>query len=375
MASETAKKVIDIYPSKPTKRILVTLADIMLTFIASVFIFEVAAKPILQATPFYKENGAIHTESERGRTQILYDNSLLFYDDVEKEKYNFTANLDRTAKKFIRYYSFGQEDSTYESIHHYFVDIRGENVERVNELYLKYGKNFFDETKTTPLGTYELKEEYIKFFKPNFEKGNEMSEDGKRHFESFQQNVYLSLYREIMIDISGENDLKSLLNPTLLSFNEYTKRVLETEQNVQSSYVLISYLSFALVIMLEFFVFPFTNRKGQTLSERIAKVEHVDKNNLEYLPLRYRFILSIFNVVHASSVVFAIPILTYGFTNLFSLPMLYTVSFVGILVLIAELVFVLSTNLNQSLKEIGTNSIVVDSSLMDLYYKEKGYGR
>lgn len=375
MASETAKKVIDIYPSKPTKRVLVTLADIMLTFIASVFIFEVAAKPILQATPFYKENGAIHTESERGRTQILYDNSLLFYDDVEKEKYNFTANLDRTAKKFIRYYSFGQEDSTYESIHHYFVDIRGENVEKVNELYLKYGKNFFDETKITPLGTYELKEEYINFFKPNFEKGNEMSEDGKRYFENFQQNVYLSLYREIMIDISGEKDLKSLLNPTLLSFNEYTKRVLETEQNVQNSYVLISYLSFTLVIILEFFVFPFTNRKGQTLSERIAKVEHVDKNNLEYLPLRYRFILSIFNVIHASSVVFAIPILTYGFTNLFSLPMLYTVSFVGILVLIAELVFVLSTNLNQSLKEIGTNSIVVDSSLMDLYYKEKGYGR
>lgn len=375
MASETAKKVIDIYPSKPTKRVLVTLADIMLTFIASVFIFEVAAKPILQATPFYKENGAIHTESERGRTQVLYDNSLLFYDDVEKEKYNFTANLDRTAKKFIRYYSFGQEDSTYESIHHYFIDIRGENIEKVNELYLKYGKNYFDETKTTPLGTYELKEEYIRFFKPNFEKGNEMSEEGKKHFESFQQNVYLSLYREIMIDISGENDLKSLLNPTLLSFNEYTKKVLETEQNVQNSYVLISYLSFALVIILEFFVFPFTNRKGQTLSERIAKVEHVDKNNLEYLPLRYRFILSIFNVVHASSVVFAIPILTYGFTNLFSLPMLYTVSFVGILVLIAELVFVLSTNLNQSLKEIGTNSIVVDSSLMDLYYKEKGYGR
>ena len=202
-----------------------------------------------------------------------------------------------------------------------------------------------------------------------------MSEDGKRYFENFQQNVYLSLYREIMIDISGEKDLKSLLNPTLLSFNEYTKRVLETEQNVQNSYVLISYLSFTLVIILEFFVFPFTNRKGQTLSERIAKVEHVDKNNLEYLPLRYRFILSIFNVIHASSVVFAIPILTYGFTNLFSLPMLYTVSFVGILVLIAELVFVLSTNLNQSLKEIGTNSIVVDSSLMDLYYKEKGYGR
>ncbi|MBQ9265483.1 MAG: hypothetical protein IJ186_00215 [Bacilli bacterium] len=375
MTSETAKKVIDIYPSKPTKRVLVTLADIMLTFIASVFIFEVAAKPILQATPFYKENGAIHTESERGRTQVLYDNSLLFYDDVEKEKYNFTANLDRTAKKFIRYYSFGQEDSTYESIHHYFVDIKGENVEKVNELYLKYGKNFFDETKTTPLGTYELKEEYIKFFKPNFEKGNEMSEDGKRHFENFQQNVYLSLYREIMIDISGENDLKSPLNPALLSYNEYTKRVLETEQNVQSSYVLISYLSFTLVIILEFFVLPFTNHKGQTLSERIAKVEHVDKNNLEYLPLRYRLILSIFNVVHASSVVFAIPILTYGFTNLFSLPMLYTVSFVGILVLIAELVFVLSTNLNQSLKEIGTNSIVVDSSLMDLYYKEKGYGR
>ena len=375
MTSERTKKVIDIYPTKPTKRILVTLADIMLTFIASVFIFEVAAKPILQATPFYKENGLIHTESERGRTQILYDNDLLFFDDVEKEKYNFTANLDRTAKKFIRYYSYGQEDVKYETIYHFFVDIRGENVSKVNDLFLKYGQKYFDKTKTTALGTYELKEEYINFFKPNFEKGNEMSKDGKRHFEDFQSNVYLSLYREVMTDISGENDLKSLLNPTLLSFNEYTKQVLLTEQNVQNSYVLISYLSFTFVIILEFFVFPFINHKGQTLSERIAKVEHIDKNTLEYLPLRYRFILFIFNVVHASSVVFAIPILTYGFSSLFSLPLLYTVSFVSVLILIAELIFVLFSNLNQSLKEIGTNSIVVDSSLMDTYYKEKGYGR
>jgi hypothetical protein len=138
---------------------------------------------------------------------------------------------------------------------------------------------------------------------------------------------------------------------------------------------LISYLSFTFVIILEFFVFPFINHKGQTLSERIAKVEHIDKNTLEYLPLRYRLILSIFNVAHASSVVFAIPILTYRFSSLFSLPLLYTVSFVSVLILIAEFIFVLFTNLNQSLKEIGTNSIVVDSSLMDLYYKEKGYGR
>jgi hypothetical protein len=53
-----------------------------------------------------------------------------------------------------------------------------------------------------------------------------MSKDGKRHFEDFQSNVYLSLYREVMTDISGENDLKSLLNPALLSYNEYTKQVL-----------------------------------------------------------------------------------------------------------------------------------------------------
>lgn len=127
----------------------------------------------MQATPYFNEVTSLRSQNENNGTQILYNNDLLFFDEVETEKYNFTANLERTAKKFIRHYSFGQEDNKYDTIYHYFVDVREENVATVNELYVKYGDKYFDKSSTTAIGTYNLKSEYITLFKPNFEKAEE----------------------------------------------------------------------------------------------------------------------------------------------------------------------------------------------------------
>ena len=374
MAETKGTKILNIYPTKTSKRFLVAIADIMITFILSVFLFEVAGKPIMKATTYYKENSDIYILYEQNRTQILYDNDLLFYDNVESEKYNFTANLERTSNKFIRYYSFGEEDKKFETVYHYFVDLRSKDASFVNELYKKYGAKYFDENKFSSLGTYALKDEYVNFFKPNFEKGNEMSEAGKKHYEDFQNNVFLNLFKEIFNDISHENDLKTSQNQTFLSYNEYTKQILNAEQNIQFGNVITTYIIFSIVAGSLFFVYPLINHKGQTISEKVGKIEHVDRYTLEYLPLRYRLILSSFNTLNSLSIIFTVPVLSYGFANLFSLPQLYAVSAIAILFLIIEIIFMFTTNLNQTIKEIGTNSIVVDSGLMDQYYKEKGYG-
>ncbi len=374
MADKKPTKIVNVYPTKNSKRILVAIADIMITFILSVFLFEVAGKPIMKETPYYKDNSDLYVYNEQSRTQVLYDNNLLFFDNVESEKYNFTANLERTSNKYIRFYCNNDDELGFEPVYHYFVELRGKEVSYINEKMIQFGETFFDKTRTTSLGTYALKNEFVYYFKPNFEKGNEMSEDGKKHYESFQKNVFLNLYREIFNDISGENNLKSPLNPTLLSYNEYTKGLLEAENNLQSANVVTTYIIFGIVAGSLFFTFPLINHKGQTISEKVAKIEHVDRNTLEYLPMRYRVILSSFNLLNSLSIVFTVPVLSYGFTNLFSLPQLYTFSAISIVFLLAEMVFLFATNLNQTIKEIGTNSIVVDSSLMDQYYKDKGYG-
>ena len=94
MADKKPTKIVNVYPTKNSKKILVAIADIMITFILSVFLFEVAGKPIMKATPYYKDNSDLYVYNEQGRTQVLYDNNLLFFDNTGKTEYTWFYRFD-----------------------------------------------------------------------------------------------------------------------------------------------------------------------------------------------------------------------------------------------------------------------------------------
>lgn len=368
-----AQKVIDIYPVKNSRRILANLADILLCFIASVAVFELIEKPISEFTPGVREDRTTIVESEKNRCEILYDNNLLYFD--ETEKHDLQKNVATTGDKFLEFYAADDISKTTDVVYHYFVEMRGEDVTKVNEMYLKYGEKYYDSTLTTAIGTYALKPTMKGLFAPKFDPTNELSENGKTEYTNFINNVFLSVYSEVMVDIRDKNDVKSTLNSTIFSFQEETSKIVNAQNHIKRNYIIMAYVAFFTTAIVFYLVIPMINHKGQTLSELIMKMDRVDIKTIEYIPRKKRYINTLLNLLEGSSIVFGIPILTLGFGSLFSLPELYIVSVVGIIFFLAEIVLILSGKYNQSVKEITTSSIVCDSQIIDEYYKEKYNGR
>ena len=118
---EVQKKVIDIYPTKNSRRILVFFSDLLILFISCVFLFEIVVNPLVKLAANYTNTVSQADTYSRSRNEILYDNKLLFY---EKEtKYEFQNNLDYTATQFLKFYVFDDKTLQNEVIFHYFVDL------------------------------------------------------------------------------------------------------------------------------------------------------------------------------------------------------------------------------------------------------------
>ena len=70
-------------------------------------------------------------------------------------------------------------------------------------------------------------------------------------------------------------------------------------------------------------------------------------------------------------ILFLIPAFRVGISYIFSFPELYLPSLIGIVIALLNLFITAFTQLNTSLKEITTDSIVIDASSLDYYYREK----
>ena len=186
---EVQKKVIDIYPTKNSRRILVFFSDLLILFISCVFLFEIVVNPLVKLAANYTNTVSQADTYSRSRNEILYDNKLLFY---EKEtKYEFQNNLDYTATQFLKFYVFDDKTLQNEVIFHYFVDLRGEDVTYINDLYKNFGGKYFDLSSYTSIGTYAFKNEYIDLLSPYFVEGDELSSDGLTELELYKENCFL----------------------------------------------------------------------------------------------------------------------------------------------------------------------------------------
>lgn len=367
---EVQKKIIDIYPTKNSRRILVFFSDLLILFISCVFLFEMVVNPLVKLAANYTNTVSEADTYSRSRNEILYDNKLLFYE--EESKYEFQNNLDYTATQFLKFYVFDDKNLQNEVIFHYFIDLRGEDLSYVNNLYSSLGSKYFDLDSYTSIGTYAFKQEYIDLLSPHFIEGDELSSDGVTEFEAFKENCFLSLYSNVIKDII-KNDLYATSSTVTLSYNELSDKIAEFDTYYRNVATIGAYISFGIGVGILYFLIPLLNKKGRTLSEIILKVEHVDNPSINYLKKRFVVVEGLFNTLNGLSILFLIPVISFGFSDLFLLNLLYPVSFVSLIFVIIELIIMCFSKYGQSLKEFATNSLCCDTETIDNYYKEKGY--
>lgn len=355
-------KQFDIYPTKKSRRILVTISDIFITLISAVFIFELVVMQI--AKPIIKYNDVQTRIYNNGvkRRDLLAFNEILFKSD---EEYDFSKDLENTAINYIEFQIKNDEETKkYDVLFTYFVDLKKENTSKINEMIIDKCTPYFDKNSLTITGTYRLSKDYLDYFSPYFEEGNEMSSIGKNYFDSFKEKEFLKLYQEILIDITNNELVKDSNNNT---FSYYSNLISNDETYLKNTYIFCSYISFLVAALILYLIVPLTNKKGRTLSEIILKIERINIKKMNYLKKSYVLVEFLFNLLESLVIIIFVPYITLQF---YGISLLYGGAIISLLFLLTQLIILLINEYSKTLKEIATNSLCIDSSLMDDYYKE-----
>jgi len=362
------KKKIYLFPTKKTKRIGAFFADLFVNLILSVLLFEGITGQVGKAiTGFYSKSEQID-KYNKNKLDILYDNNLLFYE--EDKEYSFNDNLKYSADLYVKYLSFDNSIEQYD-VFTTFYTIRDYDNNKLKTKILDFGSEFFDSSKTFK-NIYALKEEYSSAFMHKYAPNDEMSESAAKSYDKFVESFFVRFYQNIVLDINN-NDLSS--KEVDKSYKELISSVEEINLEINEMLVICSIIAAGLSSIILFLVVPFVDKKHRTIAEMILKIERIELSTLTYPSFKFQF--SIFLVEFISNLItlMFVPMMSVTFTYLFTMPLLYIPSFVALLFNLVNLIVFLSNGLGKSFKEYLTHSIVCDSSTIDDYYKEIGYGK
>ena len=346
-----SKKIIEIYPTKVGRRILVFLSDIFMNLILSIILFEICVFPISRLVIDYDGLLSRSDNYQREQYGLLYEHNLLYFDEAKhgmENRFKLSLALEDTNYYFVEFYSdpSNEELSKYDIFYNYFVLTKGqENKEKtladLNSLYLQYGENFFNQNSKTCLGTFSLKKSFVDEFKPNYISGDEMSSQAKTDYDNFTKSVFLNIYNQMFSDIKA-NDLSSL--DGLRSYKEIESKISSINDTLNLDYVVCSYISFVFSCLILFLVIPL-------ITPLVLNI----------------FLLKMFDGL---TLLFLVPVAHVGFNYIFALPILYLPSLIAIVLALINLCITAFTKLNTSLKEITTDSIMCNQSSIDEYYRE-----
>jgi len=354
----------DLYPAKKGRRVLITISDILITLIVSLFVFEIIVMQIDKPIIGYNDIQIEIYNLEVDRRDLLVEKNLL----TKSEKdYDFSADLELTAENYIKFYTLeNEEDKKYDVLYNYFVILENKDINYLNSLLIEKCPSYFDSEKTTVLGTYALKSQYKDYFTPNFTPGDEMSETAKGLYSTFKETDFLSLYQTIISNISlNENILDSKNH----YFSYYTKEVGNHNDFIKKTYVICSYITYVFTSLILYLLIPLLNKKGRTVSEIILKVERINVSKMKHLKKKYVLLEFLINFLESLSIIVFIPSISLGIEGIFSFPLLYGASLVSLVFLLASLIILLVNQYAKSIKEFATNSLCVDTSSMDEYLR------
>ena len=358
-------KDIYIYPSKKSRRVLITISDLLISFIVSVFLYEIVilsiAKPIIK----YNDIQMSIYDNEVSSRDLLIDNNLLIQSE---EEYNFSKDLEVSAISYIQFYTFDEEKyKNNDYLYHYFVELNENSIDYLNDILLEKCPTFFDIDNKTILGTYAFKSSVKESFIPYFTLGDEMSETQQSLFNEFKEKRFLSLYQTIISDLKTNEKIKNKEGKTYVF---YMNNIKNEEEKIKKCNMICTFISFFITSIILYFIIPLTNHKGRTISEIILKVERINTRKISYLNKRYVLLEGLINTFESMSIIMFIPFIELGLSGIFSFPILYTVSLVSMVFLLLQLILLLANKYAKTLKELSTNSMCIDTSTMDDYFRE-----
>jgi hypothetical protein len=346
----TNSEMIDVYPIKKGKRILVYLADMLLNFVLSVLLFTAAIFPIARSISNYQADVDQANRNHHLMMDVLYDNNLLEYKD-EKDKYDFDTCFDYSAELFVKDLVKGEESHLYPLT--YFVSIKGMDKTKAIENIKKCDTSSFFAAEG-----FVLKDVYLEEFKPLIDEKDSLTNQGRDDLASFKTGSISSMYSYMLNDILSEET-------ALPSYRNYSLENKELSAKNDRVIVISAIITYLLSCSLYFLLLPLLNKKGSTFGMVALKCIRLDSKNFKIIPRWRRLAFFISHLLFNLPVILFIPMMFVAFTRLFSLSVLFYMSLFTLVLALAS-GFVIGFNyFGKSLSDLLSHSILVDNETYD----------
>lgn len=365
------REMLDVLPVSKGRRMLLFLGDFFVAFILALFLCNIVAFPIAEATSNLESRNATKIQNEQSRFAILYENNLLFYESSDS-KNQTEINLEYSYSRFLSYYVVDGPIGD-EIFHTYYSQYENQDGKSLIDQYKGFDKlSLFDYDSLDENGCPALKEKYASGFAPAFDENDSLSGEMQKDYDDALETFFLPMYYQMMEDIR-HNDLYSPDGTPSWSYNELTAMIEDYNDFYDMVAITTAYASLSLSCIIMYFVYPLANKKGRTLTQSVMKIERIDSTNFKLLPWPIRLISGAFMTILTLSCVLFVPIPTIDVNYVFSLPALLSVSIISLFAIVAAFICVLADKYNRGLTEIFTHSVDITEETLDEIYRAKGY--
>lgn len=369
---------IDIHPLKKGRRVLIFLADFFMHFILSFLFFNIAVAPIGKTITNYKQNNDNHILATRDMYQHYYEAGILLKDG-SFETTDITAGIEYTYRCFLSYYVLDNEESIdpnhtqyghkeeNEVIHNYFVFLRNNEPS-----YISFFKNYNSENdyfiydENTHL--FSLKNEVKTELYAFYDIKDELGKTGQSYYKNILNNVFNPLMAEVFVDVDN-NDLH--YEDESYSFIGCKNIVKEIEKYHDNLMTISTFISHFISWAILFLIIPIINKDRKTLAMQLLKVEMVNFYNLNHTKRSMYVIVATYSFFAMMLGLMFVPSLLVPFNTLFSLRFLVYGTVFSLVLIIADLIFLLFNQYNRSLIDYLGNNLYLSEEEMNELYRAK----
>ena len=369
---EKEENIIELRPLSKWKRLLVFLGDYAITFIISFILFNLAIFPLSKIMFDTQKRSEKADYLEQQALNMLREDKYLY---SKTEASSFEERVNYTFKVFLSYYAFDEvevdennkqfghkEDN--EVIRNYYL-----NVIKDESLYIKDFKevNAKDEMFTIGETAYDiaLKNDYKN------QLANELLEvkDESKYslmMTNFRDHVFARLFYIHVYNHITENDYVKNGH----SFNGYLKEMKDIMKSLQWVATGASLVSIAFAWGISYLFYPLVNKEKRTITMSAMRLSKLNHKQLSVIENRNILIQSFYHLVFSLSASLFMPILFFGLAYSFNLPLLFILSMISLVLIIASGVFIIFNEHNRSLSDILTNVVLLPTSEIDNMYRE-----
>ncbi len=365
---DTRPNEINVNPLTRGRRTLLFIADLFINFIIAYFLMNIAVVPLTELAMGYSKYTDEMVERNEDIADILAHYGLLYYENESAKTY-LDVSQEYTYEQFIRYYVTG-EGNEFDIFYNYYIDVRDDNVTAYLDVYRDSIYFIVDENSSDIHDMVSLEPDYQETLMQLYRVGDTPSSYAETLYEDIEDDFFDLAFTDMLDDIVA-NDL--WLDG--ISYNMIDARLEELVAKCDTVITVATYIAYFLTAIIYYLVIPVCTKHGKTIGMMAMHVERVGINNIFLLRKGEVAVNSIYAMISNILLIMFLPYPTVTFNYLFGLAngQFVILSIIGLVVILAGLIFLLTTQFNQTMFDKLSRTVYISNDDLDEIYKAKGY--